>query len=95
MKRTVELDEELVEEATKAAIAHGRTLTALVEDALREKLDDLLFDAPEQIAKTKPEPKTRIVLPVFHGDGPQAGVNLDSWAELVDFMDREDGSPGR
>ena len=92
MKKTVELEEQLVEEATRVAEAHGSTVTALLEDALREKLDDMRV---EDTRKSAQPYRTRVELPVFHGDGQISGVNLDSWAELVEVMDREDGSPGR
>ena len=89
MKRTVELDEKLVEEAEKVAAASGRTLTALLEDAVRAKLDDLRDQESDQ-TKLEKLHRTRVVLPVFHGGGPRPGVNLDSNVELQDLMDQDD-----
>lgn len=95
MKRTIELDEKLIEEATKAAVAHGSTLTALLEDAVREKLADMKLDDSAETSKVAAPARHRVELPVFHGDGLQPGVSIESWADLVDLMDREDGPPGR
>jgi hypothetical protein len=62
MKRTVELDEKLVEEATRVAEAHGGSVIELLEDAVREKLsrvevveDDekLTIERTEQLAEIK------------------------------------------
>ena len=38
MRTTVRLDDQLLESVKKYALAHGKTFTAIVEDALREKL---------------------------------------------------------
>ena len=38
MRTTIRLDEQLLEQAKQYALTHGTTFTAVVEDALREKL---------------------------------------------------------
>ena len=59
------------------AAATERTLTQLIEDALRETL------ARRAAAGRSP----RIELPVLRGSGLQPGVNLDSNAALLDLME--------
>lgn len=80
-RTTVRLDEQLFQEAKKAALTSGRTLTAIIEDSLREYL-----------ARTKtPTSKKRIVrLPSFGRGGLMPGVDLDDSAGLLDLMDAED-----
>lgn len=38
MRTTIRLDDQLLEQAKQYALNHGKTFTAVVEDALREKL---------------------------------------------------------
>jgi hypothetical protein len=78
MRTTVRLDEALFVEAKKWAAANGSTLTALIEDALREVLSR---------KKAVSGPKTKIVLPTFRGKGVRPGVDLESSATLLDVMD--------
>jgi Ribbon-helix-helix protein, copG family len=77
MRTTVRLDDDLLREAKAHAAATERTLTQLIEDALRETL-------ARRAAATK---RPRIELPVFGGGGLQPGVNLDSNAALLDLME--------
>jgi hypothetical protein len=80
MRTTVRLDDALLREAKRAANESGRTLTQLIEDALRESL-----------ARRKgPKAIQQVVLPTFKGDGLMPGVNLDDSAGLLDLMD-DDG----
>ena len=77
MRTTVRLDERLLAEAKKHAAATGRTLTSLLEDALRETL-----------ARCKSHVKTKPVrLKTFKGGGVRAGVDLDDSASLLDLME--------
>jgi hypothetical protein len=78
MRTTIRLDENLLREAKAYAAETDRTLTRLVEDALREAL------ARREVRPTRP----RIRLRTFKGCGLQPGVNLDSNAALLDLMDR-------
>ena len=82
MRTTVRLDDPLLAEAKQYAAETGRTLTALIEDALREAL-----------ARRRQTVKRRKVhLPVFRGKGVQPGVDLDNSAALLDLMEGRDVS---
>ena len=74
------LDDDLLREAKAYAAATERTLTQLIEDALRETL------ARRAAAAKRP----RIEFPIFRGGKLQPGVNLDSNAALHDLMDDEE-----
>ena len=82
MKTTIQLDDQLLLEAQKHAAQTGRTLKAVIEDALREAL-----------ARTEAtRSQTRVPLKTFKGRGVQPGVDLDDTSSLLDSMER-DGSP--
>ena len=77
MRTTIRLNDRLLAEAKQLAAQTGRTLTAVIEDALREVL-----------ARRRERPKTRRVRLPRHGTGAlRPGVSLDSNAELLDLMD--------
>ncbi len=77
MRTTIRLDENLLREAKAYAAATDRTLTRLVEDALREAL-----------ARRDARPaRQRLRLRTFKGRGLQPGVDLDSNAALRERMD--------
>ena len=83
MRTTIRLDDELFGAAKRHAIETGRTLTAVIEDALRR---DLTRRAPDRPAVT-------IELPVARGGGVlQPGVDLDDSAALLDAMGTTDAS---
>ena len=76
MRTTVRLDENLLAEAKKLAAESGKTLTSLLEEALRESL-----------ARRKPHLKPKPVrLKTVKGGGVRAGVDLDDSAALLDLM---------
>ena len=76
MRTTVRLDEHLLAEAKKHAVATGKTLTTVLEEALRESL-----------ARRKTRAKTNPVrLKTVKGGGVRAGVDLDDSASLLDLM---------
>jgi predicted transcriptional regulator len=76
MRTTVRLDDHLLAEAKKHAAESGTTLTAVLEQALRESL-----------ARRSPKAKTKPVrLKTFKGGGVRAGVDLDDSASLLDLM---------
>lgn len=77
MRTTVRLDDDLLREAKSYAAATNRTLTRLIEDALREAL------ARRDRSARHPPPRLR----TFRGSGLQPGVNLDSGAAVLDLMD--------
>jgi len=77
MRTTIRLNYELLAQAREAAAKSGRTLTAVIEDALRLAL-----------TPKKEQPKRRRVrLPSSGSGGLRPGVNLDSTADLLDIMD--------
>lgn len=76
MKTTVRVSAALAMEARRLAAETHTTLTALVEDALREWL------------RRGAEPvRTRVSLPTFRGQGLRSGVDLDSSVALLDLME--------
>lgn len=77
MRTTVRLDERLLAEAKKHAAETGRTLTAVLEDALRESL------ARRSLRKKR----TTVRLKTVRGNGVRAGVDLDDTAALMDVME--------
>lgn len=72
------MDDELLNAAKKHAVKTGRTLTALLEDAVR------CFLALE----TRPKKRRPEKLPTFGKGGLQPGVDLDNTADLFDVMER-------
>ena len=72
------MDDGLLAEAKRLAAQTGRTLTAVIEDALRESLM-----RQRQRKQQKP-----IRLPTMAGNGLQPGVDLDDSASLLDLMER-------
>lgn len=77
MRTTLILDNQLLRQAKARAAEAGGTLTRLVEDALREKLN--------RSAATGGPP---LQLRTFRGKGVRPGINLDSHAELLDRMEQ-------
>ncbi len=77
MRTTVRLDERLLAEAKKHAADTGRTLTAVLEDALRESL-------ARRSLRVKRKP---VRLKIVRGDGVRSGVDLDDTAALLDLME--------
>ena len=70
--------DDLLREAKENAARNGRTLTAVVEDALRESL------APRR----SPSPRPPVDLPTFLGEGGlMPGVDLDDNAGLRALLD--------
>jgi Ribbon-helix-helix protein, copG family len=82
MRTTVRLDDQLLRAAKKTAAETGRTLTAIIEDALRQSL------AKGNTAKKQP----RFTLPVLDLGETMPGVDLDNSAALLDLMEAADGA---
>ena len=76
MRTTVRLDDALLAEAKTLASRTGRTLTAVIEDALRETL-----------ARSRRTARQCVDLPTFAGSGLQPGVDLDDSAALLGLME--------
>jgi ribosomal protein L13 len=77
MRTTVRLDEHLLSEVKKYAADSGRTLTSVLEDALR----DMLARRTAQ-ARRKP-----VRLRTYKGAGTQPGIDLDDSAALLEAME--------
>lgn len=77
MRTTINLDPALLADAKAHAQRSGKTLTALIEDALRERL------ARRNVAAAQ----APIRLPTFGGNGLLPGVDLDNSEALRDLMD--------
>jgi hypothetical protein len=85
MRTTLTIDSRVLAEfKTRAAETH-RTLSGLIEDALREHLSR----GRDQLA-TKP-----LDFPIVGGDGVAPGLDLSSNAALADFVDRVDSTYDR
>jgi len=79
MRTTVRLDDHLLREAKQLAARRGETLTAVIEDALRQVLG-------RSQARSH---QTRVKLPTFKGNGLMPGVDLDDTRALLERMDRD------
>lgn len=77
MRTTIRIDEQLLEEAKREAIRQKKSLTAIIEDALRASL------ARQRNAGQRMPVK----LVTFGGNGLLPGVDLDDSAALLDLME--------
>jgi hypothetical protein len=75
MRTTLDLNDALIRRAKKAAAERGTTLTALIEEALAERL------------ARPPRPARRRRLHTFKGDGLRPGVELSDTSALLDLLD--------
>jgi hypothetical protein len=77
MRTTIRLDDDLLARAKELAARTGRTLTAVIEEALRAAL------AQGRARRGR----GRIELPTFGRGGVLPGVDLDDTAALLDVME--------
>ena len=83
MRTTVRMEDGLLRRTKQIAARRNTTLTAILEQALREWLDR------QRQSKRRP----RVELPVSRsGGGLLPGVNLDDTADMLDRM--ENDAPG-
>jgi hypothetical protein len=82
MRTTIRLDDDLLAEIKQIAARTDKTLTSVIEDALREML------ARQQ----KTEERAPVRLTTVRGSGLQPGVDLDDSAALLSLME-ESGDP--
>jgi hypothetical protein len=80
MRTTLQIDDGLFRAAKKAAAESGRTLTAVIEDALRLTLCNGGRSATSE----------KFELPVFDMGEPLPGVDLDNTAALLELMEEGD-----
>jgi hypothetical protein len=78
VRTTINVDDQLLADAKRLARESGKTLTAVIEDALRERL-------ARRALPTRGVDRFR--LHTYKGDGLQPGVDLDNSAALRDLMD--------
>lgn len=77
MRTTIRIDDALYRRAKAHAARSGRSVSGLIEDAVRAALQ------PKRRTPTEPLPE----LPVFGGSGLMPGVDLANGAALRDLMD--------
>ena len=77
MRTTIRLDDQLLKQTKEYAARTGRTLTAVIEDSLRE-----MFATQKKVENSPP-----LELTVVSGRGLQPGVDLDDSAALLDLME--------
>ncbi len=73
MRTTIRLDEQLLKDAKLEAALQGKTLTRIIEEALRETLS-----RQREFRKRK-----RVILTTFGGQGLLPGVDLDDSAQFL------------
>lgn len=79
MRTTVDLPADLLAEAKTRAAREGRSVSAVVSDAIRNSF-----------ARASDPGAQPVTLPTVAGDGVQPGVDLDDGAALVALMERAD-----
>jgi len=79
MRTTIRLDDHLLAQAKQLAARTHRTLTAVIEDALREVL-----------ARRNQTRKKVVKLPTYGGSGTRPGVDISNSAALLDIMEAPD-----
>lgn len=78
MRTTIRIEDLLFRQLKEKAARTGRTISDLVEDAVRASMN-----------RAQPPPMRLEPLPVFGGSGVMPGVDLESSATLLDVMDEE------
>ena len=82
MRTTIRLDDQLLQDAKIVAAESGRTLTRVIEDALREALARRRTTGHSE----------RVRLTTFKGTGVQPGVDINNSADLLDILDPPDAT---
>jgi hypothetical protein len=77
MRTTINLPDELIQRAKKAALEADTTLTEIIENALRESL----------ARRSQKKPRREFKLITSGQGGLQPGVDLDDTSALLDLMD--------
>ena len=84
MRTTIHIDDHLFAELKGIAADTGRTLAAVIQDALRESL-----------SRRGGTERPAVELPLFHGTGVMPGVDLTDSAALLDLMEGSHGTARR
>lgn len=82
MRTTIRLDDQLLKSAKRYAHETGKSLTAVVEDALRQILS----------RRTVKQPRKPVKLTTVSGQGVRPGIDLDDSASLLASMETPHGS---
>ena len=82
MRTTVTIDDALLAKAKRVAAETGRSLSAVIDDALQESLN----------RREDARPSVTVVLPTFDGQ-LLPGIDLDNSAALRDVMARSAHGP--
>lgn len=86
-RTTLRLDDELLRKSKAVAARRGITLTRLVEESLREKLEK-----NHEAGRTR----RRVELPIFEGGGwVRPGIDINDSKALSDLLDQEVGDLDR
>lgn len=85
MRTTIRINDQLLAEVKQLAARTGQTLTAIIEEALRQMLA-----RQEKMADRPP-----VELITVSGNGLQPGVDLDDSAALLELMETFDDPAGR
>lgn len=80
MRTTIHIDDHLLAELKGIAADTGKTLTAVIHDALRESL-----------ARRRTTRRPAVDLPLFHGTGVRPGVDLSDSAALLTLVGKDHG----
>jgi hypothetical protein len=80
MRTTIRLNPRLLAEAKKLAVETNRTLTKVVEDALREV-----------VARRRRPPRRPVSLTIVGGRGVNPGIDVDDSASLLAAMEGRRG----
>ena len=82
MRTTIHIDDHLFAELKGIAANTGKTLTAVIHDALRESL-----------SRRRATEQPAINLPLFHGTGVMPGVDLSDSASLLALIEGDHRPP--
>ena len=82
MRTTIRLDDQLLRSAKRYAHDTGKSLTAVIEDALRQVLS----------RRTVKQARKPVKLTTVSGKGVRSGVDLDDSSALLGLMERPNGS---
>jgi hypothetical protein len=80
MRTTLRIDDNLMQQAKRIAADSGCTLTAVIEDALREAF----------VRRAASQSKRKVELPTFGSGGLMPGVDINDSAGLLDVMEADD-----
>ncbi len=78
MRTTIHLDDHLLARIKAVAASTGRTMTTVIEDALKQSLQ------PDRLRARK-----KVRLTTVGGRGVKPGVDLDDSASLLDFLEKK------